>query len=265
MTSRTVSATRSVAKPKRAILLVLAVAVAMLALPSIASAASLTWNGTTSTDYTDATNWTPNAVPSSSDDLSIGAATNQPTCGAAETCLASTIDITGSGVLTVAATTGGLHFGTLTVASASNLVLTNGTIGPTSSGGTATLTAGGFSAIVNHNVNYGFNPTDHLVLGNRVEVDQIGNATMQGTLNIGAQTYDLIGPGSGSGVTLGITGSTTPTITIGSGGLFDNEGAGGARTDTVEPQVALTGGHEHTRRSQQCQPGKAGARELCLC
>ncbi len=241
MTSRTVSATRSVAKPKRAILLVLAVAVAMLALPSIASAASLTWNGTTSTDYTDATNWTPNAVPSSSDDLSIGAATNQPTCGAAETCLASTIDITASGVLTVAATTGGLHFGTLTVASASNLVLTNGTIGPTSSGGTATLTAGGFSAIVNHNVNYGFNPTDHLVLGNRVEVDQIGNATMQGTLNIGAQTYDLIGPGSGSGVTLGITGSTTPTITIGNSGLLDNEGTGANVIDTVDPQVNMTG------------------------
>jgi hypothetical protein len=218
----------------------LVVAVTLL-FASSASALACTWSGATSTDWSDATNWSgcANGTPGSSDDVTIGTASKEPTVSSG-TATANSITLTHDATLTVSGgslTVGGqvtapstsnvslsggsLSFGTLLLDESSGLTVSGGSLS-----GTLSATAATTLAIAPSDFGAG------LTLGSNVTVQQTADVTMTGgTLAIGNHTYQLTNNASllaGSG-----------DITISSGGKLQK--LGGNLQSTVQPHVISSG------------------------
>ena len=114
----------------------------LLFVNEVFSQTSYTWNGNTSTDWATASNWTPAAVPTSSDNVSIVSATNNPILDASRgvndfSISSGTLDLNGNTLIVngTGNTTGG--------------TVNNGTISFT--GSSATFASTIFGAVVNVN------------------------------------------------------------------------------------------------------------------
>ena len=102
----------------------------------IAAGTSLTWNGSVSTDWGTAANWTPALVPTANSDVTIPSGTpNQPTVSSAQQ--ARLVTLTTNAVLTLA------NSGTLTTGG--NFTNNGGSV---AGGGTGTLVVGGTAPII---------------------------------------------------------------------------------------------------------------------
>ena len=153
-------------------------------LNSYTIAAGISWVGTTSTDWNDATNWSTNVVPTGSDNITIGTPSgNMPVVGSGVTAVAGIVYISNTGsTLTVNGT------GSLAVTSISN----TGTIN--ASAGTLNVTAALGTGITNNtgsnfNINGGtvnLGPQDNTA-NNRV-FSHAG-----GTLNVSSGTLNIAG------------------------------------------------------------------------
>lgn len=66
-----------------------------------ATAVALTWTGTTSTDWNDPTNWSPNAIPAAVDELTIPNVTNDPVIGNGTSALAGLVTVEPDAQLTI--------------------------------------------------------------------------------------------------------------------------------------------------------------------
>ena len=168
--------------------------------------ATSTWRGNTNTNWHTASNWDTGLIPSTSDDVVISSAINQPTISAAG-AVAKSVTVNGDAILTIAA------MGVLSINGATTQgVLNNGTIhnnGTLSIG--ATSSGGGYGiynkALFNNNVGgiinidrslyYGiwnqngiFTNDARLIIGANFSVGSLGilnyatiNNTVSGTLD----------------------------------------------------------------------------------
>ncbi len=123
----------SIFNQKRKMFFALAIVFGVLALGAPhAQAANKTWDGSTSTDWTDGTNWSSNSVPSGNDNIRIpGGLTNYPVISSTVTGLTGTITVnnTGSNASLTVNTGGSLTLaGGLTISSTGTLNVSGGTI-----------------------------------------------------------------------------------------------------------------------------------------
>ena len=193
-------------------------------------AATSTWRGNTNTNWHTASNWDTGLIPSTSDDVVISSAINQPTISAAG-AVAKSVTVNGDAILTIAA------MGVLSINGATTQgVLNNGTIhnnGTLSIG--ATSSGGGYGiynkALFNNNIGgiinidrslyYGiwnqngtFTNAARLIIGANFSVGSLGilnyatiNNTVSGTIEIertGTGLHNFKGSFTNSGkITIG--------------------------------------------------------------
>ena len=92
---------------------------------SVTAPSTYTWTGATSTDWATATNWTPNGVPTSSDNVIIPTTTNKPMLPANQTI--ANLSLTGTNKIMLGNST--LCVNAITGGSSSSYVVTDGTGG----------------------------------------------------------------------------------------------------------------------------------------
>ena len=171
-----------------------AAGLALIASPAFA--ASLTWGGATSGLWGTSTNWSPNATPTTSDDLTILGPSNVAgvlTINVAAAAAANTINITNTAATTLSNTTSGSNQ-TLTIVGG----LTTGT-GATTIG----------SATANQNVNIALGGTQTWNVGS-------GGLTVNNVISDGGSPYGLTKMGTGT-LTLAGANTYTGTTTLNQG------------------------------------------------
>lgn len=227
----------------------LLVLVFVLCFPALASAAVKTWSGTTSTNWSTATNWTGGVVPAAGDTVNIpGGLTNYPnistTVGVTiininSTSTGATLTVSSGGALTVSGLTtvnaGGSFIqtgGTATLAgltSASVVNVSGGTVTSTvnlilNSGAVLTQSGGTIHLATNTSTT----PTDSIVIASGATVNQSGGTLSSKDYGAGAGTFNQTGstalfkvfhdwkPGTGS--VFNATAGTVEFPSVGGGG-----------------------------------------------
>jgi autotransporter-associated beta strand protein len=191
---------------KRLIFLILLL---MFGVASNAFAIAYQWNGVTDTDFDTGTNWTPNGIPVSGDDITIVFAANQPLTDGAEAVNSITFDTSGGAV-------------TLTLAT-----------------GAFTLDAGSTISVTGTNTAQILGDQDVIDLGNLVlNNDSTGLFTIGGTVDV---------QGTGAGNTITFNGSND--ITIGAtANIIESAGTGTivvVNMDDLTDVVTLAGPNAH--------------------
>src|SRR5262249_12463853 len=108
---------------------------ASLVVSTPVSAASVSWNGSVSSDWNDANNWTPVGVPASSDDVTISSSTNEPSITIADVTVRNlfigsgrTLTLGGGRTLTVDGTSVAVSFSNFGSIAGSGTLRTEGDI-----------------------------------------------------------------------------------------------------------------------------------------
>ncbi|RZK63023.1 MAG: DUF4394 domain-containing protein, partial [Hymenobacter sp.] len=154
----------------------------------IAAGTGLTWNGSVSTDWGTAANWTPAQVPAANNDVTIpGGTPNQPTVGSAQQ--ARLVTLTTGAVLTLA------NGGTLTTGG--NFTNNGGSV---AGSGTGTLVLGGTAPVLGGTSLSAFpNLTANSVATTAAPVAVQGALTLNNNLTIGSgQGFTLLSSASGT-------------------------------------------------------------------
>jgi hypothetical protein len=154
----------------------------------ITAGTALTWNGSVSTDWGTAANWTPNQVPTANSDVTIPSGTpNQPTVSSAQQ--ARLVTLTTGAVLTLA------NGGTLTTGG--NFTNNGGSV---AGSGTGTLAVGGTAPVIGGTSPAAFpNLTTNSAASTAVPVTVQRALTLNGNLTIGSgQGFTLLSSASGT-------------------------------------------------------------------
>ncbi|POY39773.1 hypothetical protein C3L50_08045 [Flavobacterium alvei] len=168
--------------------------------PLVSFGATRTWDGSSSTNWNTAANWSGNAVPTAADDVVIPNVANKPT-----------ISIAGAVCLTLTINNTGTNTNTLTITSPGTLVVYGAIVmtGPT--GGTRNtiinVDNGSLSASSISMSDSGNNNRDCILSVSTGTINVSGNITMNGSTNrnqvtfTGAGTLNLGGTMTGGGLT----------------------------------------------------------------
>jgi hypothetical protein len=172
----------------------------------IAVGTGLTWNGSSSSDWGTAANWTPNQVPTASNDVTIpGGTPNNPTVSNAQQARAVTL--TTSAVLTTA------NGGTLTVGG--NFTNNGGSVAGSGTGviilnGVAAQTLGGTSLSTFNNLTVG---TAGATTGGPAAVQR--GLVLNGNLTVGVgQAFTLLSNATGTAYVVNSTGTVSGTVVV---------------------------------------------------
>jgi len=237
--------------------------------------ASITWTGTTDTDWSTATNWNPQQVPTSSDDVTIpSGAANDPAIDT-EAAVARTLTIQSGATLTISG--GSLTVGSGGLTFAGTITATGGTI--TVSGDT-TISNGG-------NLQFGATSSATVTL-NAVTIESGGQISVNASVGTNATltlnsdvtssgTIDLYADGSnyatlslGGDVTISISGSSNEfgpvsgnrTLALSGSGSVGLYGAiagslsvGSSATAMVKGTVSISGNATISGTLETVSPG----------
>lgn len=178
-----------------------------LALPTAAMAQS--WDGSASTDYNTAANWSTNAVPTASDAVIVDSVTNAPIVGTGQTGSGGTISVGVAGT------------GQLSIQQGGDLVLGSlGNFGILSVGGSQTTTAtGGNGTVRATGVGSTISAPGGLTLGVAIAANSVGLLeVLDGALI--SSTSGAIGTAAGSNGVFTISGAGSRwDVTSGAGGV----------------------------------------------
>ncbi|MBI2900379.1 MAG: hypothetical protein HYY17_09345, partial [Planctomycetes bacterium] len=181
-----------------------------------------TWTGTTSTNWDTATNWSPNGIPTSTDNVRIPDVTNDPIVNADEVTPSCKSLLITTGTLTINAVNTLNVYGDLTIEAGGTLTMTAGTLalrggdsqsidpgGDTVLNLTVNKTGGTATLATNTNVSTALTLTAGTLDVASATLTVGGATTGTGTLKIGGGTFDANGSIDLTGGTLTCTGSAT--------------------------------------------------------
>lgn len=211
---------------------------ALVALPAFQASAQSAWDGSASSDWDTPANWNTNAVPTSSDDVTIDDVTvNAPVVGSGVSANTDSLligvagdgslQITGTGELTVGGDLGiGWDAGgTLEVTGGGSLISGHGSLGDGAAASGEALVSGAGSS--------------WLATGISVGYEGFGSLTIAGGATVTGEGY--IGDNVGSGTVLvtgaGSSWNTGGELLVGANGTGDLTVADGATVESVTAQL----------------------------